>query len=114
MGHLGLAMERIVSSIFHLGPSVTNGNDRFQVGKLGIMLTEAQVIAVAEFLVAHTPGGNDELEHSHICAWLVTCEALAAPGYATGMIDEPTRVRIEHRSQLFPDRSTDAVGRRPW
>ena len=42
------------------------------------MLTEAQAIAVAEFLVAHTPGANGELEHSHISAWRLACEALAA------------------------------------
>jgi pellino protein len=76
-------MEKTISNILHLGPSATNGNDRYQGDKPGIMLIEAQAIAVAEFLVGHTPGADGELEHSHITAWQLACEALAALGHVT-------------------------------
>lgn len=47
------------------------------------MLTADQATAVAEYLIAHTPGASGELDHSHISAWQMSCEALEALGYAT-------------------------------
>ncbi len=47
------------------------------------MLTEMQAMAVAEYLLANTPGASGELDHSHISAWQMSCEALEALGYAT-------------------------------
>lgn len=47
------------------------------------MLMEAQATAVAEYLIAHTPGASGELDHSHISAWQMSCDALEALGYAT-------------------------------
>ena len=47
------------------------------------MLTPDQATAVAEYLVANTPGASGELDHSHISAWQMSCEALEALGYAT-------------------------------
>ena len=47
------------------------------------MLTADQATAVGEYLIAHTPGVSGELDHSHISAWQMSCEALEALGYAT-------------------------------
>lgn len=47
------------------------------------MLTADQATAVAEYLVVNTPGASGELDHSHISAWQMSCEALEALGYAT-------------------------------
>ena len=47
------------------------------------MLTADQATAVAEYLITHTPGASGELDHSHISAWQMSCEALEALGYAT-------------------------------
>jgi pellino protein len=47
------------------------------------MLTETQASAVAAYLITHTPGADGELDHSHISAWQMSCEALEALGYAT-------------------------------
>ena len=60
------------------------------------MLTPDQATAVAEYLVANTPGASGELDHSHISAWQMSCEALEALGYATetarGVLLHPTPV----------------------
>ena len=45
------------------------------------MLTETQASAVAAYLITHTPGADGELDHSHISAWQMSCEALDALGY---------------------------------
>ncbi len=47
------------------------------------MLTETQASAVAAYLITHTPGADGELDHNHISAWQMSCEALEALGYAT-------------------------------
>lgn len=47
------------------------------------MLTEAQVMAVAAYLIARTPSADGELDHRHVSAWQMSCETLAALGYAT-------------------------------
>ena len=47
------------------------------------MLTETQAKAVAAYLIARTPGASGGLDHSHISAWQMSCEALEALGYAT-------------------------------
>lgn len=47
------------------------------------MLTADQATVVAAYLVANTPGASGELDHSHISAWQMSCEALEALGYAT-------------------------------
>jgi hypothetical protein len=47
------------------------------------MLTADQATAVAAYLITHTPGASGELDHSHISAWQMSCEALEALGYAT-------------------------------
>lgn len=44
------------------------------------MLTETQATAIAAHLIARTPGAGGELEHSHISAWQMSCEALEALG----------------------------------
>lgn len=62
------------------------------------MLTATQAMAVAAFLVANTPGGTGELEHSHISAWQMSCETLEALGYAT----ETARGALLHRTPVLP------------
>ena len=47
------------------------------------MLTETQAMAVAAYLIARTPGADGELDHRHVSAWQMSCETLAALGYAT-------------------------------
>lgn len=47
------------------------------------MLTEAQVMAVAAYLIARTPSADGELDHRHVSVWQMSCETLAALGYAT-------------------------------
>ena len=47
------------------------------------MLAEAQATAVAAYLIARTPGADGELDHRHVSAWQMSCETLAALGYAT-------------------------------
>jgi hypothetical protein len=61
------------------------GNERIEVGETEEthMLTADQATAVAEYLIAHTPGASGELDHSHISAWQMSCETLKALGYAT-------------------------------
>jgi pellino protein len=61
------------------------GNEGIEVGgtEETHMLTADQATAVAEYLIAHTPGASGELDHSHISAWQMSCEALEALGYAT-------------------------------
>lgn len=61
------------------------------------MLTEAQATAVADYLTAHTPGSSEELDHSYISAWQMSCEALEALGYA---IETPRGARILPASVL--------------
>ncbi|MFP1646197.1 hypothetical protein [Pontitalea aquivivens] len=61
------------------------GNELVEIGETGEthMLTADQATAVAAYLIAHTPGASGELDHSHISAWQMSCEALEALGYAT-------------------------------
>lgn len=59
------------------------------------MLTPDQATAVAEYLVANTPGASGELDHSHISAWQMSCEAL---GYAT----ETARGALLHPTPVLP------------
>lgn len=47
------------------------------------MLAEAQATAVAAYLIARTPGADGELDHRHVSAWQMSCETIAALGYAT-------------------------------
>ena len=48
------------------------------------MLTEPQAKAVAEYLVANTPGASSGyLDHGYETAWELACDALIALGYAT-------------------------------
>ncbi len=44
------------------------------------MLAADQATAVAAYLITHTPGTSEELDHSHISAWQMSCEALEALG----------------------------------
>lgn len=62
------------------------------------MLTADQATAVAEYLVANTPGAAGELDHSFISAWQMSCEALEALGYAT----ETPRGALLHPSPARP------------
>jgi len=62
------------------------------------MLTPDQATAVATYLIAHTPGAADELDHSHISAWQMSCEALEALGYAT----ETARGALLHPTPVAP------------
>ena len=62
------------------------------------MLTATQATAVAAYLVANTPGGTGELQHSHISAWQMSCETLEALGYAT----ETARGAVLHRTPVLP------------
>lgn len=62
------------------------------------MLTETQTTAVAAYLITHTPGADGELDHSHISAWQMSCEALEALGYAT----ETTRGALLHPTPVTP------------
>ena len=62
------------------------------------MLTPAQATAVATYLIAHTPGAAGELDHSHISAWQMSCEALEALGYAT----ETARGALLHPIPALP------------
>lgn len=62
------------------------------------MLTATQATAVAAYLVANTPGGAGELEHSHISAWQMSCETLEALGYAT----ETARGALLYRTPVLP------------
>lgn len=62
------------------------------------MLTETQAAAVAKYLVANTPGASGELDHSHISAWQMSCEALEALGYAT----ETARGALLHPTPVLP------------
>lgn len=63
------------------------------------MLPETQAAAVAKYLVANTPGASGELDHSHISAWQMSCEALEALGYAT----ETARGALLHPTPVLPD-----------
>jgi hypothetical protein len=60
------------------------------------MLTLEQATAVAAYLIARTPGADGELDHRHVSAWQLSCEALEALGYATetarGALLRPTPV----------------------
>jgi len=62
------------------------------------MLTETQASAVAAYLITHTPGADGELEHSHISAWQMSCEALEALGYGT----ETARGALLHPTPVAP------------
>ncbi len=62
------------------------------------MLTETQAAAVAAYLITHTPGTDGELDHSHISAWQMSCEALEALGYAT----ETARGALLHPTPAAP------------
>lgn len=62
------------------------------------MLTPDQATAVADYLVANTPGVSGELDHSHISAWQMSCEALEALGYAT----ETARGALLHPTPVLP------------
>lgn len=62
------------------------------------MLTETQASAVAAYLITHTPGADGELDHSHISAWQMSCEALEALGYAT----ETARGALLHPIPVLP------------
>ena len=62
------------------------------------MLTPDRATAVAEYLVANTPGASGELDHSHISAWQMSCEALEALGYAT----ETARGALLHPTPVLP------------
>jgi pellino protein len=62
------------------------------------MLTADQATAVAAYLVANTPGASGELDHSHISAWQMSCEALEALGYAT----ETARGALLHPTPTAP------------
>lgn len=62
------------------------------------MLTETQTSAVAAYLITHTPGADGELDHSHISAWQMSCEALEALGYAT----ESARGALLHTTPVAP------------
>jgi hypothetical protein len=76
------------------------GNERIEVGETEEthMLTADQATAVAEYLIAHTPGASGELDHSHISAWQMSCEALEALGYAT----ETARGALLHPTPVAP------------
>lgn len=60
-------------------------NELVEIGETGEthMLTADQATPVAEYLVANTPGASGELDHRHVSAWQMSCEALEALGYAT-------------------------------
>jgi hypothetical protein len=62
------------------------------------MLTATQATAVAEYLAANTPCASGELDHSHISAWQMSCEALELLGYAT----ETTRGVLLHPTPVLP------------
>ena len=62
------------------------------------MLTADQATAVAAYLVANTPGASGELDHSHISAWQMSCEALEALGYAA----ETARGALLHPTPVAP------------
>ena len=62
------------------------------------MLTETQAPAVAAYLIARTPSANGELEHSHISAWQMSCEAPEELGYAT----ETSRGALLHLTPIPP------------
>lgn len=62
------------------------------------MLTADQATAVAAYLIAHTPGASGELDHSHISAWQMSCEALEALGYAA----ETARGALLHPTPALP------------
>lgn len=62
------------------------------------MLTETQASAVAAYLITHTPGADGELDHSHISAWQMSCEALETLGYAT----ETARGALLHPTPVLP------------
>jgi pellino protein len=62
------------------------------------MLTETQATALAAYLITHTPGADGELDHSHISAWQMSCEALEALGYAT----ETARGAFLHPTPVAP------------
>lgn len=62
------------------------------------MLTADQATAVAAYLISHTPGASGELDHNHISAWQMSCEALEALGYAT----ETARGALLHPTPALP------------
>jgi hypothetical protein len=62
------------------------------------MLTPDQATAVATYLIVHTPGSSGELDHSHISAWQMSCEALEALGYAS----ETARGALLHSTPVLP------------
>ena len=62
------------------------------------MLTADQATAVAAYLITHTPGASGELDHRHVSAWQMSCEALAALGYAT----ETARGALLHPTPVNP------------
>ncbi len=62
------------------------------------MLTAEQATAVAAYLITYTPGSAEELDHSHVSAWQMSCEALEAIGYAT----ETARGAVIHPTPLLP------------
>jgi len=62
------------------------------------MLTADQATAVATYLIVHTPGTSGELDHSHISAWQMSCEAVEALGYGT----ETARGALLHPTPIAP------------
>ena len=62
------------------------------------MLTADQATAVAAYLIARTPGADGELDHRHVSAWQMSCEALEALGYAT----ETARGALLHPTPVLP------------
>jgi hypothetical protein len=90
-----IAVSRLTELVIVLNQ---DGNERIEVGKQRRtpMLTADQATAVAAYLITHTPGASGELDHSHISAWQMSCEALEALGYATetvcGALLHPTPV----------------------
>lgn len=74
------------------------------------MLTADQATAVAEYLMANTPGASGELDHSHISAWQMSCEALEALGYAT----ETARGALLRPTPALPAVLPGGTMRRAW
>lgn len=95
-------MRRNGAEVLTLLPIVLNqaGNELVEIGETGEthMLTADQATAVAAYLVANTPGASGELDHSHISAWQMSCEALGALGYAT----ETARGALLHPTSVAP------------
>lgn len=70
------------------------GNELVEIGKTEEtpMLTADQAAAVAVYLIAHTPGAADELNHRHVSAPQMSCEALGhAAETARGAPPLPSR-----------------------